>query len=85
MKEAADLCWKIPMLGFVHSFNISATVAIVLAYLFKAKFLGQTNLTETEQMELLLFYLMREIQHSKEFLERHGIHLPSHFIEFLST
>lgn len=79
MKDAAELRWHIPMLGFVHSFNVSAAVAIVLAYLFKSKFIGQTNLTEEEQMELLLRYLIREAGYPKQFLERNGITLAPHF------
>jgi hypothetical protein len=81
MKEAADLRWYIPMLGFAHSFNISATVAIVLAFLYKAKFLGSTNLNEEEQLELLLRYLIKEAGYPKQFLEKNGIDLSPHFFE----
>jgi tRNA (guanosine-2'-O-)-methyltransferase len=64
MKVAADEFVKIPMFGFVESFNISVSCALVLHHLTHQLRQQQINwqLSADEQQELLLAWLRKSIK-----------------------
>ncbi len=66
--EYADEIISIPMYGFVESFNISVSVAIVLSQLVPQlkKLHCKTKLSEKEKQEILLTWLRADVHRSKE-------------------
>ncbi len=76
MKSSADYRIKIPMYGFVQSFNISVAAAISLYHISqKRKQLGKTSELTLEQKEILrAHYVMRTLDSSadqiREFFNR---------------
>lgn len=71
----ADLCFKVPMLGFVESYNISVASALVLRDLrqrFEAR--GELGpLSEVKQNELRALWYVRSVRAARELLAREGI------------
>ena len=78
VREEADEFLKIPMVGFVESFNISASCAIVLYTLrSKLKQLGSDwALGETEKRELYLSWLRNSIKNVRQIEQRYRRRTP---------
>jgi tRNA (guanosine-2'-O-)-methyltransferase len=74
VRQNADEFITIPMFGFVESFNISVSAAIILHQLVsklrKSKI--QWQLDETEQNEVMLQWLRASIRSADEIIERWG-------------
>ncbi|MDC7220133.1 MAG: RNA methyltransferase [Spirochaetales bacterium] len=78
VREEADEFLKIPMVGFVESFNISASCAIVLYTLTQKLRALETNwhLEEEAQRELYLSWLRKSIKSVKQIEERYRQKTP---------
>lgn len=79
MREAADLRFKIPMHGFVESFNISVAAAITLhtARRRRERALGATtDINEDERLAVLARWMRRSVTESETLLLEAGIEVP---------
>jgi tRNA (guanosine-2'-O-)-methyltransferase len=78
VREEADEFLKIPMVGFVESFNISASCAIVLYTLSQKlrKLEKDWHLNEVEQETLYLKWLRKSIKNVKQIEERYHQQIP---------
>jgi tRNA (guanosine-2'-O-)-methyltransferase len=72
VREEADEFLKIPMVGFVESFNISASCAIVLYTLTRKlrRLEEEWRLTKKEKRELYLSWLRKSIKNVRQIEER---------------
>lgn len=76
MRAAADVRFKIPMHGFVQSFNISVAAAMTLqtARRRRARAIGaNTDLTLAQRDELLAIWMRRSVAHADKLLADAGI------------
>ncbi|MDR1983391.1 MAG: RNA methyltransferase [Prevotellaceae bacterium] len=73
VKENADEFITIPMFGFVESFNISVSAAIILHHLVMKLRKSKTawKLNEDEQNKIMLQWLRATIRRSDEIIERY--------------
>lgn len=79
MRAAADLRFKIPMHGFVQSFNISVAAAITLhtARRRRERALGSmTDIQEHERLAILAKWMRRSVAHSTRLLAEAGVDAP---------
>lgn len=79
MQAAADLRFRIPMYGFVQSFNISVAAGITLhtARKQRERALGaMTDLTPEERQEILAVWMCRSVETAQTLLEDAGVALP---------
>lgn len=79
MRAAADLRFRIPMHGFVQSFNISVAAAITLhtARRRRERALGLTSdISEAEREAVLARWMRRSVDSSPELLAEAGIEAP---------
>lgn len=79
MREAADIRFKIPMHGFVQSFNISVAAAITLhtARRRRERALGaMTDMSVDERLAVLARWMRRSVAHSDRLLLEAGIQAP---------
>jgi tRNA (guanosine-2'-O-)-methyltransferase len=76
--EAADGRFKIPMTGFVESFNVSVAVALSTYDLWlRRRALGlASGLSPHEQQAILAAFLARSVAASRAVLERAGLPVP---------
>lgn len=76
MRAAADVRFKIPMHGFVQSFNISVAAAITLhtARRRRARAIGaDTDITPAQRDEMLAIWMRRSVAHADRMLNEAGI------------
>lgn len=80
MAAAADVRFKIPMYGFVESFNIAVAAGITLhtARRQRERALGaMTDLTPTQRQELLAVWMCRSVERAEDLLAEAGVELTS--------
>ena len=80
MAAAADVRFRIPMYGFVQSFNIAVAAGITLhsARRARERALGAlTDLTEAQRRELLAVWMCRSVDTAERLLEDAGVELSS--------
>ncbi len=73
VKQHADEFLRIPMYGFVESFNISVSAAVILHHLTLKLRLSDIgwSLSEDEKKELLLEWLKTSIRESEKIIQRY--------------
>jgi tRNA (guanosine-2'-O-)-methyltransferase len=74
VKENADEFITIPMFGFVESFNISVSAAIILHHLTMKMRNSQVNwrLSENDENQIMLQWLRASIKSADEIIEKYG-------------
>lgn len=81
--ELADACITIPMYGFTESFNLSATVAILLSYLVPRLHASELpwHLTDREKLALRVQWSLKSVRKAdtleKDFRKRFFKNAPS--------
>jgi tRNA (guanosine-2'-O-)-methyltransferase len=76
MRELSDACFRIPMYGFIQSYNISVAAALALGVARRRRehALGRrTDFDRTDREQLLATYMYRSVTRSATILERSGI------------
>ena len=74
-RQMADETFFIPMLGFVESFNLSASCAIT-ATILESKGALKPRLAPAVRDLIYLTWLMRSVRNSSAILEKYGAILP---------
>jgi hypothetical protein len=76
LRNRADARWYIPMVGMSTSFNISVSMAILMAYLRKLELVGVSGDMTPEERELTkLRWMIESVEGALPILERSGINM----------
>ena len=68
--EASDGCFRLPMMGFAQSFNISVAAAITFSYIYEERQRAGyvDSLSDSDQEFLMALYLMRCVESPEKVL-----------------
>lgn len=71
--EASDACFYLPMSGFTQSFNIGVALAMSLSAALRSGAFPSGSMNETEQIELMGRWLLRDVKGARSYLSNAGV------------
>ena len=64
---------KLKNVGFVDSFNLSVSCAIISSYLLANKDFEKVGFDEEEKQQIMAYWLIQKTRHSNKILKNKGI------------